>query len=96
MIYSDCGVIPAPTVDQLVDIGEAAAQSCKHLIGVEPVIAYLSFSTKGSADHPDAKKMAEAANLLAARRPDLQVDGELQGDAGYKIHGGLRGKCGGF
>lgn len=81
MIYSDCGVIPAPTVDQLVDIGEAAAQSCKHLIGVEPVIAFLSFSTKGSADHPDAKKMAEAANLLAARRPDLKVDGEIQGDA---------------
>ncbi|NQU44680.1 phosphate acetyltransferase, partial [bacterium] len=49
MIYSDCGVIPAPTEDQLVDIGEAAAQTCRQLIGVEPEVAYLSFSTKGSA-----------------------------------------------
>ena len=64
-----------------MDIGDAAAQSCRQLLGVEPGIAYLSFSTKGSADHPDAKKMADAAAALAARRPGLQVDGELQGDA---------------
>jgi phosphate acetyltransferase len=81
LIYSDCGVIPAPTPDQLVDIGEAAADSFRSLVGEEPIIAYLSFSTKGSADHPDAKKMADAAAALAARCPKLVVDGELQGDA---------------
>ena len=81
LIFSDCGVIPAPTPDQLVDIGDAAAQSCKQLLGVEPVVAYLSFSTKGSADHPDAKKMSDAAVALAVRRPGLAVDGELQGDS---------------
>jgi phosphate acetyltransferase len=81
LIYSDCGVIPAPTPDQLVDIGDAAAMSCRQLLGIEPVVAYLSFSTKGSADHPDAKKMSDAAAALAARRPGLQVDGELQGDS---------------
>jgi phosphate acetyltransferase len=81
LIYSDCGVIPAPTPDQLVDIGDAAAQTFRQLVGGEPIVAFLSFSTKGSANHPDAKKMADAAAALAKRRPELQVDGELQGDA---------------
>ena len=76
-IYSDCGVIPAPTFDQLVDIGDAAADTFKALVGAEPIVAYLSFSTKGSAEHEDAKKMADAAATLAARRPELMVDGEL-------------------
>lgn len=81
LVFSDCGVIPTPTDDQLVDIGDAAAQTCKQLVGVEPVVAYLSFSTKGSADDPAAQKMAQAAQALKERRPDLQVDGELQADA---------------
>lgn len=81
LIYSDCGVIPAPTPDQLVDIGDAASQSCRQLLGTEPQVAYLSFSTKGSADHPDAQKMADAAKALKERYPDLKVDGELQGDS---------------
>lgn len=81
MIYADCGVIPAPTPEQLVDIGDAAADSCKKLIGVEPAMAYLSFSTKGSSDHEDARKMATAAAALKERCPDLNVDGELQADS---------------
>jgi phosphate acetyltransferase len=67
----------------LVDIGDAAARSFRQLVGAEPRIAYLSFSTKGSADHEDAKKMAEAAAALARRRPELSVDGELQADAAF-------------
>lgn len=81
LIYSDCGVIPTPTPDQLVDIGDAAADSFRQLVGEEPVVAYLSFSTKGSADDPNAKKMAAAAVALQERHPALKVDGELQGDA---------------
>lgn len=81
LIYSDCGVIPAPTPDQLVDIGDSASDSFRQLVGGEPMVAYLSFSTKGSADDPNAKKMADAAAALLARRPDLKVDGELQGDS---------------
>jgi phosphate acetyltransferase len=81
LIFADCGVIPAPTFDQLVDIGDAAADTCRQLLGIEPVVAYLSFSTKGSAEHPDAQKMADAAKALKERRPELLVDGELQGDS---------------
>lgn len=81
MIYSDCGVIPMPTDAQLVDIGDAAADTCRKLLGVEPQIAFLSFSTKGSADHPDALKMATAAAALKEREPNLAIDGELQADA---------------
>lgn len=81
LVFSDCGVIPAPTPEQLIDIGDAAAQTFAQLVGAEPRVAFLSFSTKGSADHEDAKTVAWAAQELAKRRPELIVDGELQGDA---------------
>jgi phosphate acetyltransferase len=81
LLYSDCGVVPDPTEDQLVDIARSAATSWRQLTGTSPVVACLSFSTKGSADHPNAKKMAEVARRVKELEPDLVVDGELQSDA---------------
>ena len=81
LIYADAGVVPAPTLDQLVDIAISAADSARLYLEVEPRVAMLSFSTHGSARHEDAQKMAEAAELVRERRPDIIVDGELQVDA---------------
>jgi phosphate acetyltransferase len=80
-IYSDCGAVPNPDVSQLADIAIAAAGSCKQLLGVEPVVAMLAFSTKGSASDPIVDKVIEATNIVKERAPDLIVDGELQADA---------------
>jgi len=81
LIFSDCAVIPDPTPEQLADIAESAAQSCRAMLGVEPVVAMLSFSTKGSAQHADVGKVQEAVSILKARSPDFDFDGELQADA---------------
>jgi phosphate acetyltransferase len=82
LFYADCGVVPQPTSEQLADIAISTAQSWKMLIGdPEPVIAMLSFSTKGSASHPDADKVIAATKLVRERAPQLQVEGELQADS---------------
>ena len=81
LLFSDCGVVPDPTVEQLVDIARSAAASWRQFANTEPVVACLSFSTKGSADHPEARKMAEVARRVRALEPGLLVDGELQTDA---------------
>jgi phosphate acetyltransferase len=81
MIYADCGVVIDPNATELAEIAIASADSCKALLGVEPKVAMLSFSTKGSAKHPFIDKIIEATKTAKARFPDLQIDGELQADA---------------
>ncbi|MGI6433286.1 MAG: phosphate acetyltransferase [Sphaerochaetaceae bacterium] len=80
-IFSDCATIPEPTAQQLSEIAEASAESCKTYLGVEPIVAMLSYSTKGSAKGALVDKVVEATKLLQERRPDIVVDGELQLDA---------------
>lgn len=80
-IFSDCATIPEPTAEQLAEIAEASADSCKVYLNVEPQIAFLSFSTKGSARGEMVDKVVEALNILKTKRPDLKADGELQLDA---------------
>lgn len=79
--YGDCGVVPDPDSAQLADIAIASAETHKLLTGQDPIVALLSFSTKGSAQHPDVDKVRKAVEIAQAKRPDLLLDGELQGDA---------------
>lgn len=81
MIFSDCGLVIAPDAAELAAITRAAAQSCRQVLGVEPRVAMLSFSTAGSAEHPSLHRIREALALVRAAEPDLAVDGEMQFDA---------------
>ncbi len=81
LIYSDCAVVPEPRPAELADIAEAAAASCRALLGEEPRVALLSFSTKGSAQHPRVDRVRAALAELGSRGVDFAVDGELQVDA---------------
>lgn len=83
MIFGDCGLVIDPTSEELAAITVASAASCKQLLGVEPVCALLSFSTKGSARHPRVTKVTDAVSLLHTNYPDLRADGELQFDAAF-------------
>jgi len=81
MIFSDCATIPNPNPEQLAEITLTSAKSCRTYLDVEPVIAMLSFSTKGSASHQLVDKVLQALEIVREREPDLAVDGEMQVDA---------------
>lgn len=81
MIFGDCAVIPNPTAEELAAIAIASAASGKQLVDIDPRVAMLSFSTKGSAKHDNVTKVQEATKLAHELAPELQLDGELQADA---------------
>jgi len=85
LFMGDCGVIPDPTVDQLADIAVSIARLARHMLGVKPRVAFLSFSSKGSASHPSIGKMqaatAQARRKAAQLNVEADFDGELQADA---------------
>jgi len=81
MLFADCAVTQDPSPSELAEIAIATAENARGFLEVEPRVALLSFSTKGSADHPRVEKVREALRIARARRPDLTIDGELQADA---------------
>jgi phosphate acetyltransferase len=80
LTFTDCAVVPEPTPEQLAGIALAAARDRRRLVGDEPVVAFLSYSTHGSASGPRVRRVQEAVTLLAAMKPDFAFGGEFQGD----------------
>ena len=81
MVFADCAVHPNPTDKELAEIAIATAHTARNIAGMEPRIALLSFSTKGSAKHEMVDKVVRATKIAQQLAPDLMIDGELQGDA---------------
>lgn len=80
-VFSDCGLNQNPTAEELAAIAKSSAESFKALIGAEPKVAMLSYSTMGSAKHDDVTKVQEATKIAKAENPELALDGEMQLDA---------------
>jgi phosphate acetyltransferase len=80
-MFGDCAVVPNPTPEQLASIAVSTAETMQTLVGEEPRVALLSFSTKGSAKHADVDKVLAALEILKRDHPTLKVDGEFQLDA---------------
>jgi len=81
LTFTDCAVVPYPTAEQLADIAIAAATDRRRIVGDEPVVAFLSFSTMGSGKGPSVELVRQAITLVRERAPALLVDGDSQGDA---------------
>ncbi len=81
LVFADCAVHPDPDASQLADIAISSAETAKSIVGIDPKIAMLSFSTKGSAKHPFVDKVVEATNIVKSKRADIDIEGELQLDA---------------
>ncbi|GAB5445507.1 phosphate acetyltransferase [Gymnodinialimonas sp.] len=81
MIFSDCGLVIEPSAEELAAIAQQAAASARTLLDTEPKVAMLSFSSKGSARHPNVDKVTQALAIAKAAAPELDIDGELQFDA---------------
>ncbi len=81
MVFGDCAVIPNPTAEEMAAIAVASARTGKALVDLEPKVAMLSFSTKGSAEHELVSKVQEATRIAKEAAPELMIDGELQADA---------------
>lgn len=81
LLFADCAVMPNPNAEELASIAVSSAQTMQSLVGVEPKVAMLSFSTKGSAEHEMVDKVREATAIAKEVNPLLMIDGELQADA---------------
>ncbi|HZO18153.1 MAG TPA: phosphate acetyltransferase [Gemmatimonadaceae bacterium] len=90
LTFADCAVIPDPNVSQVADIAIAAARDRRRIVGDEPCVALLSFSTRGSGGGPSVEKMSAALEEIRRRDPALAVDGELQSDAALIPAVGMR------
>ncbi|PKN15086.1 MAG: phosphate acetyltransferase, partial [Deltaproteobacteria bacterium HGW-Deltaproteobacteria-24] len=81
LLFADCAVLPDPNAEQLADIAASTAATAKSVVGLEPRVAMLSFSTMGSAEHPLVDKVKNAVQILKDRNVDFAFDGEMQADA---------------
>ncbi|MFH1571448.1 MAG: phosphate acetyltransferase [Gemmatimonadota bacterium] len=81
LVYADAAIVPQPSARELAEIAVTTARSARALLGIEPLVALLSFSTYGSAAHPDVDKVRQATALAREMAPDVALDGELQADA---------------